>query len=1149
MLVADDRAGFLDTLAALGRGEEAPSAVLGRSGPTGRTAFLFSGQGAQRPGMGQELHARFGVFARSFDRTCAELSRHLDRPLRPVVFAEAGTAEAALLDQTAYTQAALFAFEVALYDLVRSWGVTPDVLLGHSIGELTAAHVAGVLTLEDACTLVAARGRLMQALPTGGAMVALQAAEDEVLPLLAGLEQQVGIAAVNGPAAVVVSGDEAEVVRIAEHFDGLGRKTRRLRVSHAFHSPHMDAMLAEFEEAARGVRYAAPSIPIVSDLTGEPATEEQLCSPEYWVGQVRGAVRFCDGVRRLEADGVGTFVELGPDATLTAMALDSLRDPAGGALAVAVLRRERPELRSALLAAGALYVRGTGVDLSALGGDAGTVDLPTYAFQRRRYWLEASPLVTAGAAAAGQAGDSVDELFWAAVEREDLSELAAGLELGGALPLSEVPLSEVLPALSSWRRRRRARSAMDSCEYDITWRPVGDDPAPALSGSWLLAVPAERAGTALVASIADGLAAHGAQLVTLLPLDCGSADRKGYAEQLRTATGGEPGSLGGVLSLLALDDAYGSDTHGSDTHGSDAHGSDAHGSAPASAPRGLAAVVALTQALGDLEVGAPLWCATVGAVAATDREQVHSPAQAAVWGLGRVAALEHPQRWGGLVDLPAGLPALDERTLARLCAVLSGRRGEDQVAVRASGTLARRMVRAAQPQADPGAELSEWRCEGTVLVTGGTGALGARVARWLADRGARHLLLVSRRGEAAEGAAELKAELTARGTGVTVAACDVADREALAELLAEHPVDAVVHTAGVLDDGLLDTLTPERLETVLRPKLTAAVHLDELTRDRQLSAFVLFSSFSGTVGAAGQANYAAANAFLDGLAQQRRSQGLPATSIAWGPWAGGGMMGDDSETEQRMRRGGMTPLDPAMAIAALERMLARGGAGVTVADIAWELFAPGFTALRPGALLADLPEVRQLRAAHPESGAGAERDGGALRAELAVLGAAEQERVLVQLVRSHVASVLGYPSAEAVGAERAFSELGFDSLMAVELRNRLGVAIGLQLPATLLFDHPNSRALARHLRPLIATEQDAGRPVLAALDALEAALAALADDDAQHSRIASRLQALTSRLHESGDAAEEEAGGVRDLIGTASADDLFAFIDNDLGIS
>ncbi|MFF4661307.1 type I polyketide synthase, partial [Streptomyces sp. NPDC001381] len=1028
-VVGEDRDDLLAALKAVGRGEPSPAAAVGTADSEGGLAYLFAGQGSQRLGMGRELYETFGAFAEAFDSVCAHLDNELGRSLREIVFGD----DEETLNRTEFTQPALFAFEVALFRLLESWGVRPDVLAGHSIGELAAAYVAGVWSLDDACRLVAARGRLMQALPEGGAMVALQATEEEVLPLLAGREAEAGIAAVNGPQSVVVSGEEDCVSRIAGHFRDLGRRTTALRVSHAFHSPLMEPMLGDFLRVAEGLTYHRPQIPVVSEVTGTLADPAELCAAGYWAAHVRQPVRFADDVRRLREQGVTRYLELGPDGTLTALARTCLSDdPAAvpGPLLVPALRKDRPEVTGLYGALARLHVHGVDVDWTpALGATPATraVDLPTYAFQHERYWLDHGTAAARTAeTAARTAADTADDRFWEAVECEDVDALTQTL----GLPAREI--GAVVPALASWRRRQQQETAVEALSYEVVWKPAAVEPATAPAAAdarWLLLLPDARdADDPAVTTLTTALG--GPDRVTLVP-GLARTGRAALADRLRDATEGRP--VDGVLAFAQL------------------AGADADG-----LPLGPSAVAILLQALGDAGVGGRVWVVTCGGVSVGRSDGPADPVQGAVWGLGRVAALEYPDRWGGLIDLPE---VLDRRAVTRLMGVLFGGGTEDQVALRPSGVLGRRLERVRPGGGDGG-----WCPRGTVLVTGGTGALGARVARWVAAEGAGHVVLTSRRGLDAPGAVELREELVAAGVRVSVVACDVADRGALAGVLAEFPVDAVVHTAGVLDDGVIDALTPERFATVLRAKALGALHLDELTRDRDLDAFVLFSSISGTLGTTGQGNYASANTFLDTLAQRRRAAGLPATSIVWGPWADGGMA-DEEVVHWRMHRGGVLPLQPALGVLALRRAVAEARPVVMVADIHWAEFAPAFTVTRPSPLIEFLPEAR---AAVENAGAASERfgrgDGSVLRDQLIGLTPAEQERVLLEVVRFCAAGVLGYAGAAAVPAERAFRDLGVDSLTAVELRGTLAMATGVPLAATLVFDYPTPVLLTRHLR-------------------------------------------------------------------------------------
>ncbi|MFE2449761.1 SDR family NAD(P)-dependent oxidoreductase, partial [Streptomyces sp. NPDC059426] len=608
--------------------------------------------------------------------------------------------------------------------------------------------------------------------------------------------------------------------------------------------------------------------------------------------------------------------------------------------------------------------------------------------------------------------------------------------------------------------------------------------------------------------------------VVSLVLDERDLDADVLAKRLRE-TAAEAPELGGVLSLLALDEEPSSGY-------------------PALS-NGHALSLVLAQAMVAADIPARLWCGTRGAVSVGRWDGLTGAVQSQVWGLGRVVALEHSEVWGGLVDLPE---ELDERGAARLAGVLSAGDGEDQLAVRGSGVFARRLVRA---DAGEGAE-RPWQARGTVLVTGGTGALGARVARWVVSQGAEHVVLTSRRGLDAPGAGELRDELVASGARVTVAACDVTDRGALAAVLdavpEEFPLSAVFHAAGVEQAAELQGMSLADAAAVVSGKAAGAACLDELLGDRELDAFVVFSSIAGVWGSGGQAAYGAANAYLDALVEERRARGLAGTAVAWGPWAESGMAAGDGG-EQLARRG-LTSMAPGLAIAALQGAVAGDDGVVTVANVDWERFAPAFTMGRPSPLLGDLPEVvsalEEARAAeetHAEAGS-------RLRERLSALAPAERERAVLDLVRGHAAAVLGFSGTEAVESDRAFKELGFDSLTAVEFRNRLNADTGLRLPTTLVFDYPNSRALAEHVRAgVLPDEGTSGTPLITDLERFEAALSTAEPDNAERSAIAIRLQVLLAKLN-GGEAGASDAESVTQRLDSASDDDLFDFIENEL---
>ena len=1127
------------------------------------TAFLFSGQGSQRAGMGAVLAAKYPVFAEAFAAACAELDQHLDRPIREVI-----DTDAEALSQTGNTQAALFAFEVALFRLVESWGLVPDAVCGHSIGELAAAHCAGVLSLADAAKLVAARGRLMQALPAGGAMVAIEGTADEV----AGHDPQgtVDVAAVNGPRAVVLSGEEAAVLAVAAKFSEAGRRTKQLVVSHAFHSRLMEPMLAEFRAVAQSLTYLQPSLTVVSSVTGGEVFAE-LTDPEYWVRNVRQPVRFADAVRALAAEGVNRFLELGPDAPLTS----AVPQTADTAVAVAAQRRDAPEDVALTTALATLHVRGVVPDWAAhfSARGASRADLPTYAFQHQRYWLEVSsesgdvssigldpvdhPLLGAATLLADADGVVLSGRISAATHPwlndhvvggaillpgTAFVELAvrAGDEVGcgrvrdltlhaplvlptkgaariqvrigtpaadGTRPISVHSRPDDLVATGGWARHADGTLAPATAgtTFDLSaWPPAGAEVVD-VEGMYDMLAEAGMAygpvfqglraawsvGEDIYAEVAlpeqDRLGAEAFGLhpavfdATLHAVGLSSAAGEGttlpyswsdvellaagasslrvhirpvgeQTVELRLAdSAGAPVARVGALALRRI--------------------SEEQLAAARAVPGGSDSLyridwvpATLPDAAGDFVVHE----VQPGMDAAAAKKAVHSAlstvqnwlseaksgrllvvthgdlAGATVAGLVRSAQVENPDR----IVLVEGTATPDQ--LAAISVA-----DESSVRIENGEASVPRLARAVPEAAEP----IDW---GTVLLTGGTGALGKIVAKHLVQRhGVKNLVLVSRRGPKAPGAAELVAELTELGAEATVVASDLANRAKVKALLKKHPVTAVVHAAGVLDDGVLASMTPERIDGVFDPKALAAWNLHELTGD--LTAFVTFSSAAGVLGAPGQGNYSAANAFLDALTAHRRAEGKPAHSLAWGMWESAAGMAGETHGKR-----GLGAFGAEEGLALFDTAV--GAAGDVYVPIKLDLPAWRDAGGVPDLLRGLVPAARRT-VSDREEGADS------LLGKLIRLPAGKRLDHLRDLVIQHAAAVLGHGSAAEFDADRAFKDLGFDSLTAVELRNTLNEATGLSLTATLVFDHPTAGDLAAHLHEsLLGDLADAGEP-------------------------------------------------------------------------
>ncbi|MCP4347108.1 MAG: SDR family NAD(P)-dependent oxidoreductase [Desulfobacterales bacterium] len=1147
-ITAESQQQALEKISGFAGGEMLPGVLTGQASEQPKTAFLLTGQGAQYIGMGRELYETQPVFRQTLD-LCDEILRpYLEKPLLEVLYPGRGASglhshaergnevdpraksqepTTNLLDETAYTQPALFAVEYALAELLKSWGIKPDIVMGHSVGEYTAACLAGVFSLEHGLKLIAGRGRLMQSLPRDGEMTAVFAGEARVADAVRDFSEQVSVAAVNGPELTVISGKTGAVREVAELLESQGIKNKKLNVSHAFHSPLMEPILDEFEKIAGDITFSAPKINLISNLTGKLATDE-IATPGYWRRHILMPVRFADSIKNLFQQDYKIFVEIGPKPVLLGMARQCITgketDKETGFFQKTRFLKFLPSLRQGksdqsqlLQCLGELYVHGTKIDWPEFCSSENRrrLVLPTYPFKRQEYWFDADK--NKKTSHTGKEQDMHQTRIFSLLNQGDTDKLVQELETDGQFSEHETKLVHgIVRQFVEKHQKQLTASAVSDWFYQLKWQQSPkseidnqqstidnrqstiDNRQSTISnrqstidnqqstidnrqstidnqqstidnrqstidnpGSWLIFADKNGLGQTL----AEQLEEHGQKCFLAYAGDTYEKNETGtwnlnpaspdnFEHFLRDIREINNTPLKGIIHLWSLDTLNSDELTISDLENAQL--------------LGCGSVLHLIQAL--IKHDSPsLKIVTRGAVP-IENTSLSLP-QASLWGLGKVIALEHPSLWEGMVDLS---PENDDTDM--LLSEIINPTEEDHVAFR---NKTRYTARLRKLKNDPTTSHFSLPTSHSYLITGGLGALGIRLAEWLAEHGAEHLILTGRSGASTSRSREAVEQLEKAGAKVIVAKADVADEKDAAGLVEDirnsfPPLRGIIHAAGILDDGVLSEQNWERFTQVMSPKIKGTWNLHTMTKDIPLDFFICFSSAASLLGSPGQGNYAAANAFMDAFAHYRRGLGLPCLSINWGPWDDGGMAtGMDSRHKARMIARGMTPIEPEKGLQALEQVLNTDliQAGILPAD--WTVLKKQFYGVADSSLLSELLPESETRDK-------TEQQSSALLEKLLKTPPAQRRNILIGYVREEAASVLGLDSSGLPDPKQGFFDMGMDSLMAVELKNRLEAGVKISLPATLLFESSTANDLADYLIrevPDLKTENKTGNQV------------------------------------------------------------------------
>ena len=993
-IVAESREELLEGLKAYSHGQQKPGLIsnYSQTGTGQKIAFLFTGQGSQYVDMGYQLYQTQPIFRQVLDNCAQILDNYLEQPLLEVLYPQLGNGEvtSSLLDETIYTQPALFSLEYALAKLWQSWGIEPDIVMGHSVGEYVAACIGGVFSLEDGLKLIAERGRLMQQLSHDGEMVAVFAEEGKVKIAIEPYNDngQIAIAAFNG-SHIVISGAKKAVNQAVATLKSQGIKTKQLKVSHAFHSPLMQPMLEDFAQVAKGITYSSPKLKIISNVTGLLAQAE-IATPQYWVNHVIQPVQFAPSMELLQSTNYQIFLEIGAQPTLLGMGRHCL--PSLSGLWLPSLRSGQDNWQTIIHSLATLYSQGIKIDW--VGFDQGyqrqRLNLPTYPFQRQRYWLEQK----------------------------------------NSLPQYQQLITS---------------TSINDCFYQIEWHPQtllqADYNSPSQS-SWLIF--ADQGG--IGESLAQQLQKQGHQYLliyrgenyTLSNHKTGKinpAKPEDFQHLLSEVSSTFSASLTGIIHLWSLDAAKSEELTISALEQAQING--------------CGSTLYLVQALTQKSLTAKLWLVTRGTQPIDSQLNSLAIAQSPLWGMGRVIAGEHPEIWGGIIDL--ALQPGENESLSLLKEITNSGR-EDQIAFANQQRYVARLVNSQKIEPHTSTKISS---DCTYLITGGLGALGLQLAQWMVKQGAKYLVLLGRSG-AKSSSGKVLDKLQQTGAKILVAQADISQTEELIRVLAEiktslPQLKGIIHTAGVLDDGILQSQNWERFTKVIAPKIQGTWNLHHLTQDLSLDFFVLFSSVASILGSPGQSNYAAANTFIDALAHYRQAQGLPALSINWGPWEGSGMVASTPLLAK-----GLNLIKPEEGLKTFSALLTHNQPQIGVLPVQWTQLSQQFPSLL------ESPYFSEIVADLPVSATKAVTQNSSIFKQLLELNLIQKEEFLTTYLQTSLAHILQIP-VNKLSLTESLLDVGMDSLMVMEAINQLKNDLQLMLYPREFYERPRINSLAKYL--------------------------------------------------------------------------------------